>query len=140
MAVNSVLETNLYRQYLNTASRTRNVLFKDLNETYTISSQLSASDPEWLLRGQWDYLVSVTFDGKDNNRGQLYINNTEIFDSYTTGNGTNRVTTAWGKVSASSMASPVGGALVYTLFLQLTGAGNVRINGPLTVQWVRVRK
>lgn len=140
MAVNSSLITNLYLQPVHKVTRTKNVLFKDLNEVYSITGLLYATDPEWVLRPQWDYVVSVTFDGKDNNRGQLFVNGTQIFDSHTTGSGTNRVTTAWGKVSDSGTTSMVQGSMMYYSRFILTGTGNVRINGPLTVEWIRVRK
>lgn len=140
MAVNSTLHTNVYLQPLQKEVRSRYVLFKDLDEFYPISGLLLESDPEWVMREQWDYVVSVRFDGVDSLRGQLAVNGTQIFDSYTTGTGTNRTTTAWGKVSAGSSANMYQGVRKYSLHLRLTGTGSVRINGPLIVEWVRVRK
>lgn len=76
------------------------------------------------------YFVAFRFNGSDNLRGQIYVNQTKIFDSYTTGTGTNRVTTGYGIV-----ASIEGGRFSY---LNLTGAGDARIRGIMDIYYIKV--
>lgn len=150
MAMIADFHQNLYMQPLVTTNFTVNTTFANLRHSVSalrnhlgnpVSFPTTSTDPLFLDRKNWKYLVSVEFEGKDSNRGQLYVNDVRIFDSYTTGSGTNRVTTAWG--FAPPVDTVVGtnsnGPLIATALL-LTGSGNVKINGTLKFDYVRIRK
>lgn len=77
-----------------------------------------------------DYLFFFEFPGGNSNRGQIQVNGTEIFDSYTTGSGTNRLTAGWGQVT--SVAHSGGSKFL------ITGSGSARVTDQIYVKWVRL--
>lgn len=141
---------HLFMQPLVTTNVTLDTKFTNLNTRVhvlrdhlgNVKSYLQTStDPLFLDRKNWNYLVSIQFDGYDSNSGKLYVNNVQIFDSYATGRGTNRVTTAWGVVPPVDVVtgSTADGPRLTTA-LNLTGSGNIRIKGTLKIDYVRIRK
>lgn len=77
------------------------------------------------------YLVAFEFDAGNNSRGQMSLNGTRFFDSYSAGSGDNRVTAGWGVVETRA-----GGT--QTSEIVLNGSGSMRISKNFTVYYVRL--
>lgn len=65
------------------------------------------------------YIVGLSHDGGNNALGSMRVNGSLIFDSYSAGNGTNRVTSGWSEVVTGN-----GGLLSWEGF----GTQTVRAN------------
>lgn len=78
-------------------------------------------------------LIAFQFDAANSNRGQMYVNDEMIFDSYSTGNGAFRNTAGWGV--GYSVASTKA---QFTSEYRIYGTGDLGIKPGLKFSYVRL--